>query len=179
MKCLSKHPALGASRDVKMPTHLCKAASLMWARIIVSVGLNGHSHSTESSAVAPLSQELLLPLPYSQSQPPPTGTSCLTQMSAVLSDSTWFFFLSTHRPDIPDILRCAVPFPGSMVNYGAQRRVETIWWNLPPQQSCSGQQPLLSNRISFGPALRQLNRSPPFWTSVVFVDLMQEVQYNV
>lgn len=70
--------------------HLCilKKKCLMRGLIIADVGLYGHSHSTENSSVAPLSQELLLPLSYSQSQPPPTGTSCWTQMSAVLADST-------------------------------------------------------------------------------------------
>lgn len=120
----------------------------------------------------------------SPSQPPPTGTSRLTQMSAVLSDSTWnhaetlvtvgnlslwwffcfFYTLPSTWPDIPDILRCAAPFPGSTVSYGTQCRVETILWNLPPQQWCSGQP--LSKR-------RQLS-----WRLAEFM-LMQEVRHNV
>lgn len=55
---LPKHPALGASTDWEMPTHLCKTAllrsqkkCLLWGPIIADVELNGHSHSTENSSV--------------------------------------------------------------------------------------------------------------------------------
>lgn len=187
---LPKHPALGASTDGKMPTHLCKTAfwcspkkkkrkqkfdvrqyncscGVKWSLPLNRAQLAGAVVTGTPSSLAVVSKSTSAYWPILLN----------TIVSCSLCDSTWnpnktfvtlgnfslWFLLSTHSPDIPDILRCAVPFPGRMVSYDTQCQVEMISWKPPPPLSYV-----------------QDSREIFFWTSVAFVDhLMQVVRYNI
>lgn len=113
-KLLSKHPALGATRMERCPhtcakLHLCILKKcLMWGLIIAEAGLNGHSHSTENSSVAPLSQELLLPLPYSLAK----STSAYRHISlnANVSCSLWLNLKSCWNISYSEELKSVLVF---------------------------------------------------------------------